>query len=183
MRTVKAIVAVDQNRAIGFKGDLPWHVPEDLKYFANTTRGQTVLMGRNTWDSLKAPYKPLPGRLNIVCSRHPDKIVDESNSILRYQDPLEAIADFRQGKIPNATQTLWVVGGAQIYANTLHEWDELYLTQIFSSFEADTFFPEYDHAFRLVSSDDRTGDGGTEDLKDGDANSKLNYSFRIYKRK
>lgn len=67
--TVKAIVAADDDWVIGYQNKLPWHVPEDLKRFSQLTKGNTVLMGRATFDSLPAKFKPLPGRLNVVISR------------------------------------------------------------------------------------------------------------------
>jgi dihydrofolate reductase len=156
MKKVCAIVAMDAGRAIGKDGDLPWHLPEDLKYFSDMTRGHAVLMGRTTWDSLQPQYKPLPKRLNIVCSHHPEKL-DCPPSVIRISDPVQAIKDFREGRLETPTDTLWVVGGAKIYAATLSELDELYLTSIEKTYDGDTFFPPFEDQFTLVSSDQREG--------------------------
>lgn len=168
---IAAIVAMDEGRAIGLNGDLPWYIPEDLKYFSRMTKGHAVLMGKNTWVSLKPQFKPLPNRLNIVCSRTPELIV-APKEVLRYDDPHKAINDARSAKLNLTSDTLWIVGGAQIYRETINEWDELYLTAIFSKFNGDTFFPEFEQDFNLVSSDDRLS---CEQIPA--------YSFRRYVRK
>jgi dihydrofolate reductase len=156
MKKVYAIVAMDSGRAIGKNGDLPWHIPEDLKYFSDKTRGHAVLMGRTTWESLKPEYKPLPKRLNIVCSHHPEKL-DCPESVLRISDPIKAIEDFRSGALTTPTDTLWIVGGAKIYASTLLALDELFLTAIDKKYDGDTFFPSFEQDFSLVESDKREG--------------------------
>ena len=156
MKKVFAIVAMDKGRVIGKNGDLPWHLPEDLKYFSTMTKGHAVLMGRTTWESLKPEYQPLPKRLNIVCSTNPD-LLDCPPQVLRTNDPVSFIKDFREDKIQTPTDTLWIVGGAKVYAATLPYIDKLYLTLIESLHDGDTFFPSFENDFELEASDPRDG--------------------------
>lgn len=141
---VIGIVAHDEHMGIGKDGKLPWYEPEDLKRFAKLTRHQTVLMGRRTWDSL--PKKPLPSRINIVCSRYAEHLV-LPKSVRRFEDAKEAIISL---KSEAPTDILWVIGGAEIYRTTMRYWDELYVTKIPRVHDCDTFFPPYEKDFRKV---------------------------------
>ena len=145
-REVLAIAAMDQQRVIGFKGQLPWHVPADLKHFAASTARQAVLMGRTTWESLEPKYRPLPGRVNIVISRKPETL-DLPSGVIASSDCEHTIAAFREGDLAADRQQLWIVGGAQIYAAALPFCDQLVLTLIPGSHEGDTFFPPFEGMF------------------------------------
>ncbi|MCB0344974.1 MAG: dihydrofolate reductase [Bdellovibrionales bacterium] len=146
---VCAIAAIDQDRAIGRDGDIPWHYPEDMKHFARLTSGHAVLMGRKTYDSLPPRYKPLPDRRNFVISRTPENLAGEP--IEAYADALDVIKGARNGELALSSDMLWIVGGEQIYRATLAQWDEVYLTRINKSYGGDTFFPEFESEFRLES--------------------------------
>lgn len=131
-----AIVAMAANRAIGLKGTLPWHYPEDLKFFKRTTLGHPILMGRTTYESIG---RPLPGRQNIVLSR-----------TLPPQDGLTVIRNVSElaAACPGA-ETVFVIGGAQIYAELLPQCHGLYLTLVKKPYEGDTFLPPFEHLFEL----------------------------------
>ena len=144
-----AIVAMSANRVIGRDGKLPWHYPEDLKFFKKTTLGHPVLMGRATFDSiLSAIGKPLPGRQNIVLSRTLEP--REGVTILR------ELSELRETCESNAT--VFVIGGAQIFAELLPRCDGFYLTHIAKEFEGDVFLPPFEHLFRLKEVINTSGD-------------------------
>ncbi len=138
-----AIAAMASNRVIGRDGKLPWHLPEDLKFFKQTTLGHPVLMGRKTFDSIiERLGKPLPGRLNIVLSRTmPER---EDARVIRDISEL-------QSSISNLPSSTYLIGGAQLYETLLPQCDELLLTYIDSPHEGDTYFPAFEDAFELHS--------------------------------
>ena len=164
-KKIIAIAAMDESRAIGVDGQLPWHLPEDLKRFSELTRGHAVLMGRTTWDSLPEKFRPLPGRKNIVATRSPANHTFPEGVEVR-TSPIELIREFLAGTYKAPTDTLWIIGGEQVFRATQPYWTELYLTVIHSSYRGDAFFPEFDKDFVLVEDDNR----GT-------------FSFRHYLRK
>jgi len=131
-----AIVAMASNRVIGSAGSLPWHFPEDLKFFKRTTLGHPILMGRTTFESIG---RPLPGRQNIVLSRTMES--REGITVIRHVSELAVIC-------PDA-ETLFVIGGAQVYAELLPQCDGLYLTLVKEAYEGDTFLPPFEHLFEL----------------------------------
>lgn len=129
------IVAVADDYGIGVKGDLPWHISEDLKYFKETTRGYPVIMGRTTYFSL--PFRPLKGRRNIVLNLGGEPI-PEVSCVYSFD---EAFAEAeKEGK-----DKCFVMGGASVYRAALPMMDELYITHVHTVVEgADVFFPEID---------------------------------------
>jgi dihydrofolate reductase len=161
-------VAAAENRAIGKGGRLPWRLPADLRHFKELTTGQTVLMGRKTFESIG---RPLPGRENFVVSRTPDPVrrghvggpeaTLESNVSRSGPGPVqvrffssidEALASVRTG-------ICFVIGGAEIYRQTLGRADGIWLTRVPGRYEADAFYPEIPADFREVSR--RPLEGGT----------------------
>lgn len=130
---ISLIAAIAQNRAIGNKGQLLWHLPEDMRHFRETTRGKPVIMGRKTWESLPDSFRPLPGRHNIVVSRN-----------LAYQAPGATLADSLDDAIRAAGEAVevFVIGGAELYQQALPVASRLYLTEIAQDFSGDAFFPE-----------------------------------------
>jgi dihydrofolate reductase len=145
---VAAIVAMDEGRLIGKNGALPWHVPEDMAHFRALTSGQIVVMGRKTWDSLPAKFKPLPGRTNIVISREGSNL-ELPQGVLRAFSPAEAIEQ-AQSAVANL-QTIWIIGGAEIYKATLPMCDEVHLTKIHGVHEGDAWLPQFEDSFSRVS--------------------------------
>lgn len=124
------IAALGPNRVIGQGGSLPWHIGEDLQRFKRLTTGSTILMGRKTWDSLG---RPLPRRRNVVLSRSPIPGVECYDSV---HGALQAL-----GK----EERVFVIGGGQIYEETLLLADELFLTLVHRQVSGDVFFPPYEH--------------------------------------
>lgn len=136
MKTFKAIAAMAENRVIGNAGDIPWHLPEDFKWFKQTTMGGILVMGRKTYDSIG---RPLPGRDTFVLSRTAREIAGvRSFTDLEMLDHLET------------DQTIWIAGGAEIYRQMLGHCSELLLTRVHRSPEGDTYFPEFEDAFVLA---------------------------------
>jgi dihydrofolate reductase len=135
-----AIVAMASNRIIGRGGKLPWHIPQDLKFFKQTTFGHPVLMGRKTFESILAQLgKPLPGRLNVVLSS--TMPVTEGVHVIRSTEELATA--------PGLTSPVFLIGGAQLFETLLPRCDELILTFIEQSYEGDTTFPPFEEAFAL----------------------------------
>jgi dihydrofolate reductase len=130
---IKAIVAMAENRVIGNAGTIPWHLPEDFKFFKATTMGHTILMGRKTYESIG---KPLPGRENIVLSR----TMPETQGIT-------VIRSLKELKEPTDGRDLFVIGGEEIYRLLLPKVQELYVTKVPRVIEGDTRFPEFKAEF------------------------------------
>lgn len=127
---ISLIVAYDQNNIIGNQNQLPWHLPDDLKWFKEVTTGNTVLMGANTFESIG---RPLPNRENIVLSRTKQEI--EGCKV--FDDLLHAML---YGAIHN--RDLYIIGGEEIYKEALPYVDKLYITHVDGEHEGDRFFPE-----------------------------------------
>lgn len=133
---VVAIAAMAQNRAIGAGNKLPWSLPEDLKFFRESTRGKTLLMGRKTYESIG---RPLPYRRTLVLSR--------STTAIPEVEVIDSLA-----RIPEVMRDggeLWVCGGSEIYTQTLPWWDEVLITRVKRTVEGDAFFPTFEHLFIL----------------------------------
>lgn len=130
------IAAVAANGVIGAGNALPWHLPADLRRFRELTWGHPVIMGRNTWDSLPARFRPLPGRTNIVLSRDPD-FAPGGASVARSLE--EALATGTAARAP-----VFVIGGAALYAQTLDRAARIYLTRLHFEVAGDAFFPPLD---------------------------------------
>ena len=134
---ISAIVAVDEDWGIGFDGELLEKIPEDLKYFKELTTGNTVVMGRKTWDSL--PIKPLPNRGNFIISRETPLLME--NKAIRMN--LDMIKDTMEANAKD--ENYFIIGGGQIYKELLPLCDRVYVTKIFKSHEnVDTYFPDLD---------------------------------------
>lgn len=133
-----------EDRAIGFKNKLLWHIPEDFKHFKELTSGHAIIMGENTYRSIG---KPLPNRTNIVLSLTPD-FSPEGVVVVRSLD--EAVAKAREEE----KEEIFICGGASIYRQFLPLADRLYLTLVEGRYEADTYFPEYEKEFGKVVSEE-----------------------------
>lgn len=117
---------------IGRDGIMPWHLPEDLAHFKRVTLNHPVIMGRKTWDSIPPRFRPLPGRRNIVVTRQADL----------NQTGLEPASSLREAlQLCKQSEQVWIIGGAQIYAQALPLADELVVTEIDADFDGDAFAP------------------------------------------
>ena len=131
----KAIVAVADDGVIGRGGDLPWRLSADLKWFKKITLGHTILMGRKTWESLPGA---LPGRQNWVLSRTAEP--QEGMAVFRSMDEVK--------EAPTPTQTLFIIGGGEIYSMALPLCHELYISEVRQKVpDGDAFFPKFEDQF------------------------------------
>ena len=131
---ISLIVAAASNNAIGKDGQLPWHLPEDMKHFKNITWGMPVIMGRKTFESLG---KPLPGRKNIIVTRQPGWKQKGTVGVKTIEDALFL------AKETDAKEAM-VIGGGEIYKSLFDKAKRIYMTRVEAEPEADTFFPELD---------------------------------------
>lgn len=137
---VSIIVAIAQNGTIGDKNALLWHIKEDMRFFRTTTSGHAVIMGRKTFESLGS--KPLPKRKNIVITR----AERDFEGAFTAHSLQEAIA------MAEGDEEIFIIGGAQIYAEALSVADRMYITRVERDYEGDTSFPEIDYSkWQLVS--------------------------------
>jgi len=131
------IVAQAENRVIGINNKLPWHLPEDLRYFKQVTMSKPIIMGRKTYESIG---RPLPGRTNIVISRQ-EGYAPEGVKVV---PSLEAAIELAESIcVIDGAEEAMVIGGAQIYEQALTRADRLYLTQVHASVEGDAWFPAF----------------------------------------
>ncbi|KZY96884.1 MULTISPECIES: dihydrofolate reductase [unclassified Thalassolituus] len=162
------IVAVAENGVIGRNNALPWYLPNDLKYFKQTTMGKPVIMGRKTYESIG---KPLPGRTNIVITRQADyqpEGVKVVNSVEAARELAESVC------LIDGQEEAMIMGGAEIYTLALPHTDRLYLTEVHADVEGDAFFPEYDKSlWQEVAREDFAAEGPNP----------YNYSFVVYEAK
>ena len=144
--SVALIAAVAANGVIGCNNRLPWHLPEDLKYFVRMTRGKPVIMGRLTWETLE---QPLPGRPNIVVS---SKLAYEHDSVHVVPDLAQALALGESLRGEDDGGEIMVIGGSGIYRAALPRAQRMYLTEVHANFPGDIYFPPWRRAaWREVS--------------------------------
>ena len=134
---ISLIAACSKNRVIGKNNDLPWKLPDDMKYFMQTTKGHHVIMGRKNYDSLPDKFKPLPNITYFVLTHQPKL---KAPGCLVVNSMVRAIGIARSNGEPET----FVIGGAEIYRLAMAEADKLYLTEIDAVIEGDTYFPEFE---------------------------------------
>jgi len=130
---ISLIAVVSRNLVIGRKQRLLWRLPEDLRHFRATTGGKPVIMGRKTWESLPEAFRPLPGRHNIVVSRNPGYHPYGASRAASIEEALRIAGDAGE---------VFVIGGAELYRQTLPMAERLYLTEVAAEASGDAFFPE-----------------------------------------
>ncbi|MGR6871691.1 dihydrofolate reductase [Pseudomonas sp. HK3] len=161
------IAAYSQNRVVGYDNKLPWHLPEDLKYFKRCTSGKAIIMGRKTFDSIG---RPLPNRTNIVITRNPDFQAEGVKVVRSLNDAIELAKAVNE---VNGVDEVMIIGGATIYELALPLVDRLYLTHVHARIVGDAYFPEVDfstwHAVQRA------------DYSAGDSNP-YDYSFVVYEK-
>lgn len=161
------IVATSANLVIGKDNTLIWHMPADMKYFKEKTSGHCVITGRKNYESIPEKFRPLPNRTNIVVTRQTD-----------YQAPGAIVASSIEKAIAIAKELgdeeVFIIGGAEIYKQSMPMVNRLYLTRIHHEFEGDAFFPEVDlEIFKLTNAISHQAD----------EKNKYNYTFETYERK
>lgn len=156
---ISLIAAIGKNRELGREGELVFHLPEDMRYFKDATMGHKVLMGRKTWESLP---KKLPGRYNVVVSRHE---VNEADEVVHdLKNFLEENRD--------SDEEIFVIGGGMVYFEALPYASRLYLTEVEAEVpDADTFFPQFDKSKYA------------KEIKKRGKSDELEYSFAVYHKK
>ena len=164
---ISMIAAMSQNHVIGKNNDLPWKLPDDMKFFMEKTRGHHTIMGRKNYDSIPPKFKPLPNRINIVVTRQKNfkapgclvvGSVDEGLTIAKVNKETE----------------VFIIGGAEIYKLGLPHSTRLYLTEIDAQIDGDTFFPQFDKEHWIEVS---------RIHHDNDERHDYSFDFVIYERK
>ena len=166
---ISLIVAHSSNRVIGIDGQLPWHIPEDLKYFKAITTGKPIIMGRKTFDSIG---KPLPGRLNIIITKNTDLIIEECVVVNNLEAAITEAKNYLKMQ-DSEQEEIFIIGGAQIFKQSMQFVNKIYITEVHAEYEGDVFFGE-------LSSNDWIE--VSRDLHDSE-NDKIPFSFVIYKKK
>jgi dihydrofolate reductase len=160
---ISAIAAVSRNGVIGKKNRLPWHLPADMRFFKQTTLGHPVIMGRKTYVSFG---KALPGRTNIVITRQLDYALPDGLVTHSLEEAIHAASQSNPSEI-------FILGGAQIYRESLPWLDRVYKTLIEGEFEGDAFFPELDPDRWTLT---------TADFHEADEKNKYAYTFQTWER-
>lgn len=141
MTKVSLIVAMDRNRGIGRDNDLMWHLPNDMRFFKETTENQIVVMGRKNYDSIPEKYRPLPNRENVILTKNTS--FEASNcSVFHSLDA--ALRAYQSDK----NRKFFIIGGGQIYKLALEAkiLEEMFITHIDGNYDADTFFPDFNES-------------------------------------
>lgn len=139
---MKAIVSMTPDRVIGNHGRIPWNIPEDFKWFKTKTMGHSLVMGRNTFESIG---KSLPGRFTYILSTNPDKL-----SLSKAENCMYISYDaLMKSMVANTWMAsgAWVCGGAKVYKTFLPVCDEVFVTIVLEDYEGDTYMPEFEHMF------------------------------------
>ena len=158
---INMIFARSANGVIGMNNAMPWHLPEDLAHFKKLTLGCPVIMGRKTWDSLPAKFRPLPGRTNVVITRKADWQAAGAHSAGSLSDALA---------ICQAASDVWIIGGAQIYTQALPLAHRIEVTHIDKTYDGDAFAPTLGNQWQQSLKEQHVSSTG------------LNFSFITYVR-
>ncbi|NDD48478.1 MAG: dihydrofolate reductase [Alphaproteobacteria bacterium] len=166
---ISLIVAHSSNRVIGIDGQLPWHIPEDLKYFKAITMGKPIIMGRKTFDSIG---KPLPGRLNIIITKNTDLTIEECVVVNNLEAAITEAKNYFKTQDTDQEE-IFIIGGAQIFKQSMEFVNKIYITEVHAEYAGDVFFDE-------LSDNDWIEVG--RDLHDSQ-NDKIPFSFVTYNKK
>lgn len=166
---ISLIVAHSSNRVIGIDGQLPWHIPDDLKYFKAITIGKPIIMGRKTFDSIG---KPLPGRLNIIITKNTDLTIEECVVVNNLEAAITEAKNYFKTQDTDQEE-IFIIGGAQIFKQSMEFVNKIYITEVHAEYAGDVFFDE-------LSDNDWIEVG--RDLHDSQ-NDKIPFSFVTYNRK
>lgn len=147
---INLIYARAANGVIGKDNAMPWHLPEDLAHFKRQTQGCPVIMGRATWESLPARFRPLPGRLNLVLTRDPARASALQAEGATPVAGLDAALDTCRGLSPTPAE-VWIMGGAQVYAQALPLAQRALVTEIALAFDGDAYAPTLDASWTTTA--------------------------------
>lgn len=136
---VSLVAAVAANGVIGKNNDLPWRLPDDMKFFMEKTKGHHVILGRKNYESLPPKFRPLPQRTNIVVTRQRDYKAEGCIVVHQFEDALKYAENHGEHEV-------MVVGGSDIYKLSFPYADYLYLTEVLAPVDGDVYFPEFDRA-------------------------------------
>jgi dihydrofolate reductase len=162
--TISLVVAASENNAIGKDNQLLWHLPNDMRFFKNTTWGNVVIMGRKSFESLS---KALKGRINVVITRQGNWKAEDTIVAKDLHDALQ------KAEATNCKEIM-IIGGGEIYKQSMDIADKIYLTRVHATFDADTFFPVIEESkWELISNEDFFKD----------EKHKYDYSFQVWSRK
>jgi dihydrofolate reductase len=160
---ISIIVAVSEDWGIGKDNELLWHISEDLKRFKRLTLGNTVIMGKRTWESL--PRRPLTGRKNIVLTDIPDEIMENAVTAYSLNDALSKCEPHEE---------IFIIGGGSIYRQFMSIADRLFITHVHRKAPADIYFPEIDLSLWEITEKEEFSTGGENDVP---------YTYTIYERR
>lgn len=161
---IKIILAMAIDGVIGKENDLPWNLPTDMKHFKKITSGHTVLMGRKCWESIPEKFRPLPNRKNLVLTRDKDYVAKGASVIHSLEDTIK--------KYKHSRETLFIIGGAEIYDATFDVASELYLTAIYNHVDGDVKVKKLDLSKWVMT-----------DISDLIIENGFDYSISHYKKK
>ena len=159
---VKMIWAQARRGVIGLRGTIPWHLPEDMAHFKALTQGGAVIMGRKTWESLPAKFRPLPGRRNLVLTRRSDWHPDGAEVFPSMEEALQNCPP---------PQAVWIIGGAEVYQQALSWAAAIHVTDIDGDFEGDAYAPALDPAWVKTPGAPQIASNG------------MRFSFNIYQKR
>lgn len=159
---ISIIAAMDERRAIGSSGKIPWHLPADFKRFKELTIGHPVIMGRKTFESIG---KTLPGRMNIVITANAGFAPSGAAVVHSFEDALAAAGEASE---------VFVIGGEQIYKLAIPKAETIYLTEVHGAFDGDAFFPDIDEKEWVLAD---------SEFKEKDEKNQIDSTYLTYKRK
>lgn len=160
---ISIIVAVSEDWGIGKDNELLWHISEDLKRFKRLTSGNTVIMGKKTWESL--PRRPLPGRINIVLTDNPNESIENAVTAYSIRDSLNKC---------DQNEEIFIIGGGSIYRQFMPIADRLFITHVHMKAPADIYFPEIDlNIWEITEKEEFKTDGDNS----------IPYTYTIYQRR
>lgn len=161
---ISAIVAMSQNCVIGKDNKIPWHLPADLKYFKRTTINHHIILGRKCYESIG---RPLPKRTNIIITRN--KAFEAEGCVI--VNSIEAALEYSRNQDQSE---VFIVGGGQIYEQSMELWDRLYLTEVETEVDGDIYFPKIDDKQWIIIN---------EKYHMANENNPHNYTFKVYERR
>ncbi|GAA4779446.1 dihydrofolate reductase [Microbacterium gilvum] len=166
--TIRSIWAQSRTGAIGADGGMLWQLPEDMAYFRRATTGLPVVMGRKTWLSFPERFRPLPERPNIVVTRDAAFQADGAEVVHSLDDAVRAAE--------RIDDEVWIIGGAEIYAQAMDIADELWVTEVDVDVEGDAYAPDVDETWEVVRSEPADRSGWLE------SRTGTRYRFLVYRR-